>query len=411
MMQLELIMLSTKFVNNSALNNSIIPKTCNYFEFWAIMCTVLIRYPCTRSNRLKGCLIETNIKPVYYVGRLDPHHDCGFYYNYTFYHYLIKLAIGVIMSRDLKHGYIYVLELSKIVTPVKARLAFISSLNQCTIFHYYCRHCGVKLSGKNINKQTLDDTINKQPHCSDWRGIAHKKACPTLKNVGPATGGTGRGITPQYEYFIPEHLSFQIPNFIIKVPDVIPDEINSYVLSTTPIDLNIDNSIEANSTYMLKDVIDAHEWLETQNLKDEEWPKIRLGDNTFSNQYKVLFKEFYLITYSKDKIFYGYLNPQAITNTDDFFSFEPVNTIWSEHLSSKIYTDIIIPTEIYRNTILNTMIDKIISLKKDDIKIKFYLVPHWQPTEPSIALSSEGKEYYEHIIRITNPYLIVFTFA
>lgn len=320
------------------------------------------------------------------------------------------------MSDNLKHPFIYVLELMRIVTPAKARLAFISNLNKCDEFHYYCKCCGVKLKGRNIVKRKLEKH-NQQPSCADWPKVDHKPFCQESSEKQSTSSKVNKPNSdneykPDKTVFIPEYLTFEIPKFIIRSTNDIPEEIDINILNNTPVDLQINELSLQNSTYLLKDVLIAYEWLRTQKIDIEKYPKVWLGSKEFPNRYFYLVKPYSKIQYKDNIIYQGEFDIQFASVKENNFIFYPIEKI--EKRKIKYPSKICIPLEICHNTDIEDSINKIINNKKDTKntvqKVKFYITGHHLPETPQHAVSKNGVHYNEYMITITNPYLIVFIF-
>lgn len=314
------------------------------------------------------------------------------------------------MSSNLKHPFIYVLELNTIVTPAKARLAFLSNMNRYHEFHFYCRHCGVKLSGKNITKPKLGDK-NQQPNCSDWPNVRHKPNCQslTINTTGGTGGTTGGGTPPNSDIFIPEYLTFEAPNFVINQPDIIPEEIDPAILNTAPVDFEITELKNPNATYLLSDVIEAYNWIINQRINDDESHKITLGNKGYPNKYTKLVRPLDKLVFTDNPVIYsGTFNLAYAANLDDNFYFYSLEEVKYNHRLK-----IVIPSHVSNGTVLEKSIKQLIELKQSNkskrqtIKVKFYFTSYTLPPESVTKISKHNIKYNESVIKITNPYLII----
>lgn len=316
------------------------------------------------------------------------------------------------MSSNLKHPFIYVLELNTIVTPAKARLAFLSDLNHCNEFHYYCKHCGVKLKGRNILHPQLGER-QQQPSCADWPNIKHKTHCESLKHkttVGGGGGGTITGGKPRNEdILIPEYLTFEAPKFVITRQTAIPEEIDLAIINAAPVDFEITELKNPNATYLLSDVIEAYNWVIEQKIHDDESPKITLGNKGYPNKYTKLVRPLDKIVFTDNPVIYsGTFNLAFAANLDDSFYFYSLEEVKYSHRLK-----IVIPSHVSNGTILAKSIQQLIELKQRNksnqqpIEVKFYFTSYALPAEPVTKISKSNIKYKEYVIEITNPYLII----
>lgn len=347
----------------------------------------------------------------------------------------------------MKHSFIYVLELGIITTPSKARLAFIHPINQCKKFHCYCRHCGVRLIGKNITKLVLG-VGNQQPSCADYTKIQHKHGCQSLLEKTTSGGDGGGGTTtPTDGVFIPEYLTFEKPKFVIKPYEAeAPDEIDMTTIKAAPKSLNIPELENPNSTYLLNDVLDAYFYIEHQistklqqvikqkNITEnavkiqestrlkEQTPKIQLGNKGYQNRYGYLVKEITELysTVHNPVIYSGKFELKYTKITDKAFIFRPIKTLYFDTIENDDKTcfykigNLIINIErsIYAGTMLGKSIDNLSKMKKNqaassDVIIDFYITGHELPTDYNTKINDNKNEINDYVVNIINHNLIV----
>jgi|GEM_PF-6503654 len=320
------------------------------------------------------------------------------------------------MSNKLKHPYVYVYELNKIIAPAKARAALVSHMNPYNKFHFFCKYCGVKLSGKCMGKPKIR-VRSKQPHCSDW--IEHKSFCEKLrKEVGGEKKGGGNKIPPppdHPEIYIPTHLIYTPPYFAFqKIEDIKSiDLLNEVPLNTlenaTDEELS-DDEYEIFTTYWLKEVVDAYEWLIEQNLKENQWPKIKMGDSSFYNSYQYLFKKieqshFYI---GQNKVFFGKIKAQYVTfkTEQEYYSLFSEQSIWISSIKKYAYLHIKVPKKTCQNTILEDILEDLIKHKKQKFIYDYYITNHSLDIEPIEIIKNQHSRFQCELV-INNPFLFV----
>lgn len=322
------------------------------------------------------------------------------------------------MEKKLKHPYVYVYELERIISPAKARLALLSHMNPYDRFHFFCKYCGVKLAGKGMKTPQLGEK-SKQPHCSDFKNIQHKSFCDNRRRQAPRERPGGTRTTPpplaSLDVYIPTHLIYTPPHFAYaEIEDLaaidLLNEVPHNVVQNAPDEELSDNEYEIYATYWLKEVVDAYIWLKMQVLEEDQWPTIQMGDSTFNNRYQYLFKTIERSHYfiNQNKIFYGTIEAKYVTfKTDqEYYSLFSKQDIWVDSIKKFAHFHIKIPKQTCQNTILETILEDLIKNKKKNFIYNYYLTNHSLDIEP-IEITKDQHSYYQCELVINNPFLFV----